>query len=96
MEKNPTKTAVTSRSSSLATAVTLTESTYGYSIKATADDIMVPDGFYLTSEERSVLEILQDRLRDGFVRRPEPSAWIYKQGIIHRYHLLTLHSGPGV
>ncbi len=75
IEKASTKTAVTSGSSSLrAKAVTLTESSYGHSIRIAADDIMVPDSFYLTGEERSRLEILQDRLRDGFVRPPEPSA----------------------
>ncbi len=77
IEKASTKTAVTSGSSnSLAKAVTLTESTYGHSIRIAADDIMVPDSFDLTGEERSMLEIIQDRLRNGFVRFPEPSASI--------------------
>ena len=77
IEKLPTETVVTSdSSSSLAKAVTLTESTYGHSIRIAADDIMVPDGFYITGEEGSMLEILHDRLRDGFVRPPERSASI--------------------
>ena len=58
------------------TAVTHIESTDGNSIRITADDIMVPDGFYLAGEEGSILEILQDRLRDGLVRPPEPSGQI--------------------
>ena len=65
IEKVPTKTAVTH-----------IESTDGNSIWITADDIMVPDGFYLAGEEGSILEILQDRLRDGLVRPPEPSGQI--------------------
>ncbi|KAL9067978.1 MAG: hypothetical protein Q9161_006501 [Pseudevernia consocians] len=65
IEKVPTKTAVTH-----------IESTDGNSIRITADDIMVPDGFYLAGEEGSILEILQDRLRDGLVRPPEPSGQI--------------------
>ena len=77
IEKVPTKTAKTSdSSSSLAKAVTHIESTDGNSIRITADDIMVPDGFYLAGEEGSILEVLQDRLRDSFVRPPEHSGQI--------------------
>lgn len=74
IEKVPTKTVRASdSSSSLTNAVMHLESGGGNPIRITADDIMVPEGFYLAEEERSILEILQDRLRDGFVRPREPS-----------------------
>lgn len=75
VEKSSAKTAKLSDSSStLARAVTQIESTDGESIRITAEDVMIPDGFYLAGEERSIVEILQARLRDGFVRSLEPSA----------------------
>lgn len=75
IEKVPAKTVRSSHSSSsLTEAVKHVELGNGSCIQITADDIMVPDGFYLAGEERSILEILQDRLRDGFVGPPEPSA----------------------
>ena len=43
-------------------------------IRIVADSIIVPDGFYLAEEERSVLEILQDRFRHGLMRSSESSA----------------------
>ena len=43
-------------------------------IRIAADSIVVPDGFYLAEEEKSVLEILQDRFRHGLMRSLEPSA----------------------
>lgn len=77
IEKAPTKIPKNSESSSsLAKTVTHIESTAGNSVKITANDTMVPDGFYLSGEERSILEILQDRLRDGFVRPLEPPAQV--------------------
>ena len=51
--------------SSSSKAVTLTEGTNGNSITVTADTIVVPDGLYVAQEERSMLEILQGRLRDN-------------------------------
>ena len=72
IEKAPTVVAsISGSSTSLAGVVTHIESTGGSSIRITADDIVVPDGFYLAGEERSTVEILQDRLRDVSVRQPE-------------------------
>ena len=77
IEKAPTKTARNSDgSNSLARTLTQVASTDGDSIRIMAGNVMVPDGFYLTGEERSILEILQGRLGDGVVRPPEPSAQI--------------------
>lgn len=77
IEKVPTKiTRVSDCSSSLDGAVTHAESTNGNSIRLTADKILVPDSFYLAEEERSMLEILQDRLGDGLLRPVEPSVQV--------------------
>ena len=75
-EKTPTKTSTNSDSlSSLAGAVMHIEPANGESmIRIVADSIIVPDGFYLAEEERSVLEILQDRFRHGLMRSSESSA----------------------
>ena len=74
-EMAPTKNPKNPESlSSRAKSITYIESTAGNSVTITADDTMVPDGFYLSGEEKSILQILQDRLRDGFVRPLEPSA----------------------
>ena len=43
----------------------------GAMIKITRDRIVVPDHIYLASEERSILEILHQRLGDGLPRQPE-------------------------
>lgn len=75
IEKAPTMGAgISGSSTSFAGAVTHIESTGGSSIRITADDIVIPDGFYLAGEERSIVEILQDRLRDGSVRAREACA----------------------
>lgn len=58
--------------SSSSKAVTLTEGTNGSSISVTADMIVVPDGLYIAQEERSMLEILQCRLRDNSLQHSEP------------------------
>ena len=58
--------------SSSSKAVTLIEGTNGNSISVTADSIVVPDGFYVAGEERSILEILQGRLRDNALQPSEP------------------------
>ena len=58
--------------SSSSKAVTLTEGTNGNSISVTADMIVVPDGLYVAEEERSMLEILQGRLRDNSFQHSEP------------------------
>lgn len=77
IEKAPTKTAkISDSSSSLGKVVTHIESTDGSSITITADDILVPDCYYLAGAERSILEILQDRLRNGSVRPLEPTTHV--------------------
>lgn len=43
-------------------------------IKITRYRIVVPDGMCLAQEERSILEILQDRLREGLPQLPNPAA----------------------
>ena len=43
----------------------------GPMIKITRDRIVVPDHIYLASEERSILEILHQRLGDGLPTQPE-------------------------
>ena len=48
----------------------------GDSIRIAADSILVPDGFYLAEEERSVLEILQDRFRHGLMSPLESSSQV--------------------
>lgn len=53
-------------------AVTLIEGTNGNSISVTADMIVVPDGLHVAGEERSILEILQGRLRDNSLQPSEP------------------------
>ena len=58
--------------SSSSKAVTLIEGTNGNSISVTADMIAVPDGFHVAGEERSILEILQGRLRDNSLQPSEP------------------------
>ena len=58
--------------SSSSKAVTLTEGTNGNSISVTADIIVVPDGLYVAQEERSMLEILQGRLRDNPLQHSAP------------------------
>ena len=58
--------------SSSSKPVTLIEGTNGNSISVTADIIVVPDGFYVAGEERSILEILQGRLRDNPLQPSEP------------------------
>ena len=74
IEKSPRKSVnVSDSSSSLARAVRHLESSDGKSIRITADNILIQEGFYLAEEERSVLEILQDRLRDGPERPLSPS-----------------------
>lgn len=45
----------------------------GPMIKITRDRIVVPDHIYLASEERSILEILHQRLGDGLPTQPEPA-----------------------
>ena len=76
VEKTPTKITRNSDSSStLAGAVMRIGPANGESmIRIAADSIVVPDGFYLAEEERSVLEILQDRFRHGLMRSSESSA----------------------
>lgn len=65
IEKAPTKSIrISDGSSSLAGAVAHIESVNENSIRITADNVIVPDGFYLAGEERSMLEVLQDRVRD--------------------------------
>lgn len=82
IEKAPTKTAkIPEGSSSLARVATHIESIHGNLIRITADDIMVPDDFYLAGE-RSILEILQDRLWDYLVKPPELSAQVLNLGSI--------------
>ena len=77
IEKVPTMTTrISDKSSSLAGAVMRIGSTAGDSIGITADDLTVPDGFYLAGEERCTLEILQNRLRDMLVKPLEPSAQV--------------------
>ena len=58
--------------SSSSKAVTLIEGTNGNSISVTADAIVVPDGLYVAQEERSMLEMLQVRLRDNSLQHSEP------------------------
>ncbi len=60
----------------LAIAVVQKEFTGSCSITITAEDVMVPEGIFVAAEERNILEILQGRVRDGFVRRPEPLAQV--------------------
>ena len=50
------------------------ETTEGHMIKITPDRIIIPNHIYLAQEEKSILEILHQRLRDGFTRPPEPIA----------------------
>ena len=69
-----TATDISDSSNSIARAVAPKEFTGSSSIIITAEDIMVPEGLYVAAEERSILEILQGRVRDGCVRRPEPPA----------------------
>ena len=77
IEKAPTKTSrISDGSSSLAGAVAHVESMNGNSIRITADNIIVPDGFYLAEEERSMLEVLQDRVRDTSRTLSESSAQV--------------------
>lgn len=65
IEKAPTKTIrISDGSSSLAGAVAHIESVNEKSIRITADNVIVPNGFYLPEEERSMLKVLQDRVRD--------------------------------
>ena len=71
IEKAETKDIENSDSSS-SKAVTLIEGTNGNSISVTADIIVVPDGLYVAQEERSMLEILQGRLRDNSLQHSEP------------------------
>ena len=69
IEKAPMKTIrISDGSSSLAGAVAHFESVEEKSIRITADNVIVPDGFYLAEEERSILEVLQDRVRDTPLR----------------------------
>ena len=77
IEKAPTKTTRNSdSSSSFAGAVIHIGCPNGDSIRIAADSILVPDGFYLAEEERSVLEILQDRFRHGLMRPLESSSQV--------------------
>ena len=78
IEKAPTKTTMNSDcSSSLAGPVMRLGSANGESIiRIAADSIVVPDGFYLAEEEKSVLEILQDRFRHGLMRPLETSSQV--------------------
>ena len=74
LEKAPTEAAnISDSSSTLTRAVRHPESPDGNSIRITADEILIQDGFYLAGEERSMLEILQDRLREGLLKAMEPS-----------------------
>ena len=71
IEKAPTMTARNSDgSSSLARTLTHVASADGGTIRIMAEKVVVPDGFYLAGEERSMLEILQGRLRDEIVSPP--------------------------
>ena len=77
IEKASTKAVKDSdSSSSLAKTVTHVESTDGNAVRITFDDIIVPDGFHLAGEERDILEVLQDRLREGFTRPSRPSTQV--------------------
>lgn len=42
-------------------------------IRITPERIIVPEDCYLAGEERGILEILRDRLREGQPREPEPA-----------------------
>lgn len=44
-----------------------------FMIRITSLHILVPDHLYLAQEEKGILEILQDRLREGILRPPEPA-----------------------
>ncbi|MCJ1458912.1 hypothetical protein MMC28_009288 [Mycoblastus sanguinarius] len=46
----------------------------GYEIKITHDHIVFPEHIYLALEERSMLEVLRNRLADGNLRPSEPAA----------------------
>ena len=77
IEKAPKKsTRISDCSSSLDCAAIDVVSPHQNLIKIAADHIVVPDGFYLAEEERSVLEILQDRFRDGLARPTESLAQV--------------------
>ena len=77
IEQVPTKTIrISDKSSSLAGAVMHVGFTTGDSIGIMSDDLTVPDGFYLAGEERCILEILQNRLRDRLAKPLKPSAQV--------------------
>lgn len=43
-----------------------------FTIKITPHHIVVPDHLYLAQEEKGILGVLKERLREGLPRRPEP------------------------
>jgi len=49
------------------------EDNEGPTIKITPERIIVPEDLYLAAEERGILEILRDRLREGLPREPGPA-----------------------
>lgn len=48
----------------------------GFMIQITPHHILVPDHLYLAQEEKGILEILRDRLREELLRPPEPAAQV--------------------
>lgn len=58
---------------SLNTEPRYVEDNEGPTIRITPERTTVPKNIYLPGEERGILEILRDRLREGLPRAPEPA-----------------------